>query len=199
MISIQVNVTDGASPALAAMISALTGPQATQLNEAGGLAARNAATKYHRDLEARDGWRGRRYLGQNSRSGSFGAAVSQRWTMLDANATGATISNDAPFYRHKVSGGTIKPKRAKFLTIPLIPEARGVLASDYQQNSGKKLFRPKGKNVLMESTGKGTVRAVYALVASITQGPWKGALPPADVIAEAYTAQYRATLLQKIK
>lgn len=217
MITINVNVTDHASPALAALLSSITGQQATLLNEAAGWAASEAAAKYHREFEAADRWRGTRYLGPSNGSGSFGAAVAQRWKLAEFSANGATISNDSPFYRHKVEGGTIRPKRGKALTIPLIPEARGILASDYQRNSGKDLFTIKGKNALFERIAtitagargrrgqagatpiRGTgIRAVYALVSSITQGPWPGAVPPSEAIAAAYTAQYRASLIAQL-
>jgi hypothetical protein len=199
MVTVQVNVSDNASPALAALISALTGPQAAKLSEQGGIGARDAAAKYHREFDKSNGWRGTRYLGAGKNDGSnFGSDVARAWALESFTSGGAVITNDAPFYRHKVTGGTLTPKRAKFLTIPLIPEAKGIRAAVYQQNSGNRLFRPKGKNVLMESTGNGGIRAVYALVKSITQGPWPNALPPLEDIAAAYTDQYRKQLLKKI-
>lgn len=199
MITVQVNITDNASPALAALISSLTGPQSVELSEQGGIAARNAATKYHREFDQGNGWRGNRYLGSSRPGGgSFGSDVARAWALASFTSDGAVISNAAPFYRHKVEGGTLVPKRGEFLTIPLIPEASGIRASVYQENSGKRLFRPRGKNVLMESTGSGTVRAVYALVRSITQAPWPNALPPSEAIAAAYTNQYRTSLLERL-
>ena len=199
MIQVKVNVTDGASPALRSIIAALTGPQAAELSEQGGIAARDVAIKYHREFDQNGGWKGKHYLGPAANEGSsFGADVALGWSLESFTSGGAVINNDAPFYRHKVTGGTIVPKRAKFLTIPLILEAKGIRAAVYQQNSGNRLFRPKGKNVLMESTGNGGIRAVYALVKSITQGPWPNALPPLEDIAAAYTDQYRKQLLKKI-
>lgn len=200
MITINVNVTDGASPALAAVISALTGSQAADLSEQGGIAARNAAIKYHREFDQSGGWRGKRYLGKGPNEGKdFGADVARGWALESFTSGGAVIANDASYYRHKVTGGTITPKRAKFLTIPLILEAKGLYASVYQQNTGKRLFRPKGKFVLMEKTGDGKARAVYALVASLTQGPWPNALPPEEVLAGAFTDQYREGLIEIIE
>jgi len=200
MIEIKVNVTDNASPALAALISALTGPQAADLNEQGGIAARNAAVTYHREFDQSGGWRGTRYLGPGPNEGSrFGADVARGWALESFTSGGAVIANDATYYRHKVAGGTITPKRAKFLTIPLIQEARGLYASVYQQNTGRRLFRPKGKFVLMEKTDDGKARSVYALVASITQGPWPNALPPEPLLAGAFTDQNRQGLIEIIE
>jgi hypothetical protein len=63
MISLSVNFTGGASPALRQVIGALTGAQSSALNESGGRAAVNAAAKYHREFDKSAGWRGPRYLG----------------------------------------------------------------------------------------------------------------------------------------
>jgi len=41
---------------------------------------------------------------------------------------------------------TIKPKRWDFLTIPLVPEAKGLYAAAYVRKTGKKLFRPRRSN-----------------------------------------------------
>ena len=150
MITIKVNIADGASEALAAVISALTVPQAAELSEQGGVAARNAAVKYHREFDQSGGWRGKRYLGPGPNDGSsFGADVARGWALESFTSGGAVIANDATYYKFKVTGGTITPKRAKFLTIPLIQEAKGLYTSVYQQNTGKRLFRPTGKFVLL--------------------------------------------------
>lgn len=216
MIAISVNLADGgASAALASVISSLTGPQALELSEQAGIGARNAAIKYHREFDQAGGWKGKRYLGNiNSDGTSFGSLVASGWLLQSFSATGATISNDAPFYAHKVEGGTIRPIKAKSLTIPMIPEAKGIRASVYSQNTGNKLFTIKGGKALFEridslTTGSrgrrnqpGTsqiktsgIRAVYALVSSITQGPWSGAVPPEDVIGGAYVETYRDGLI----
>ena len=192
MITIEVNIADGAGPALQKLIAALTGPQAAELSEQGGIAARNAAMKYHREFDQSGGWRGKRYLGKGPNEGKdFGADVARGWALESFTSGGAVIANDATYYRHKVTGGTITPKRAQFLTIPLIQEAKGMKAFVYQATTGKRLFRPKGKFVLMEKTDDGKARSVYALVKSITQGPWPNAVPPLDLIASSYTDQYR--------
>jgi hypothetical protein len=196
MISIKVNIQNEVSKELAEFISTLTGRQSSGLNEQGGISARNAAIEYHRQFDQSGGWRGKRYLGKGANEGSsFGADVARGWALESHTSSGAVISNDASYYAFKVTGGTITPKRAKFLTIPLIAEARGVRASVYSQNSGNRLFRPKGKFVLMEKTGKGTARSVYALVSSITMGPWPESVPPDEVIAGAYIETYREGLL----
>ena len=198
MIAIKVSIDDGASKAITALISSLTGARAAQISEVAGAAARDSAIKYHRGFEAANRWRGTKYLGPGPGGSSFGSEVADGWFLSSHTAGGAVIENGARYYHHKVHGGTIKPKRGKFLTIPLVQEAKGRTVATYQRDTGHKLFRPRGKDVLMEATGKGTVRSVYALVTSVTQGPWKGALPPEDLIASAYTDQYREELIEII-
>ena len=199
MIEIKVNVTDGASPMLLKVIAGLTGSQAAELSEQGGRSAVNAATKYHREFDKSGGWRGRRYLGKGpNEGGSFGAEVASGWSLASYTAGGAVIANDATYYAFKVRGGTIVPKRAKALTIPLIQEAKGLRASVYEQNTGHRLFLSKSKNALLERTEDGKVRSVYALVKSVTMGPWPNALPPEELIASAFVDQYRESLAELI-
>ncbi len=200
MITIKVNVSDSASPMLREIIAALTGPQAAELNEQGGRAAVIAAIAYHREFDQAGGWKGPRYLGPGPNDGSsFGADVARGWYFQSADSGGAIIANNADHFAFKVTGGTITPKRAKFLTIPLIQEAKGLYASVYQQNTGNRLFKSKSGKALMESTGKGTIRAVYALVTSVTMGPWPNAVPPEDDIATAFVDQYLDSLNDKLK
>lgn len=201
------------------IIGALTGPQATELNEQGGRAAVNAAIAYHREFDQAGGWKGPRYLGPGPNGGGdFGADVARGWFFQSADGSGATISNNADHYAFKVTGGTITPKRAKALTIPLIREAKGLYASVYQQNTGHRLFTIKGKNALFERTEGFTtgargrrgragatsirtsgIRAVYALVASVTMGPWPGAVPDDDLLATAFVEQWREGLADIIE
>lgn len=207
MIQIRVRIDDEASDAVRAIVSALDGDDRKELNEQGARAAVNAAAKYHRAFDQTGGWRGKRYLGPGPNEGtSFGAMVSRGWSTDSVSADGAIIANDADHFKFKVTGGTIVPKRAKALTIPLIPQAKGLRASVYSQNTGRKLFVVRGKNALFERLGVTTtgsrgrrgqagattirgsqIRAVYALMKSVTQRPWAGALPPDDLLADAYT------------
>lgn len=219
MIQITANITDSVSPMLRDIIAALSGPQSAELNEQGGRAAVIEAVKYHREFDQAGGWKGTRYLGPSQGEGSpFGADVAAGWFFRGADSDGATIANHATYYAFKVTGGTITPKRAKALTIPLIPEAKGLYASVYQQNTGKKLFTIKGKNALFERTDQvvtgargrrgragatpikqSGIRAIYALVKSVTMGPWPGAVPDDDVIASAFVRQYLYSLNEKLK
>ena len=197
MIGIKVQVSDGASPLLRQVIGSLTGAEAAELNEIGGRAAAQAAAAYHRAYDQGGGWR--RGGGSWSR---FGGDVTAGWHFRTADGAGAMIANDADHYGHKVRGGTIRAKRVRFLTIPMVPEAKGLRVETYIQNTGRKLFRIRGKKALFEQTeagGKRGVRAVYALVQQVTQGPWLGALPPEEELSQAFSKAWRDELADRIE
>ena len=59
-------------------------------------------------------------------------------------------------------GATIRPKRAKMLTIPLKPEVREKRARDIPG-----IFRPKGTNVLARKKGRGQIEALFYLTRKV--------------------------------
>lgn len=219
MISLKVTLDNHLEEELALLLSLLSGPEAETLNERGGSAARDAAVAYHEDFDKGNGWRGKRYLGPSQgEGGNFGSKVADGWSLESVTSGGAVIANDADHYAFKVRGGTITPKRAKALTIPIVPEAKGVRVANYQQNTGRRLFQVRGKQALFEridsftsgargrrgQAGASTIRtsgirAVYLLLKSVTMGPWSGAVPPESILANAYTDAYREGLEEMIK
>ena len=216
---INVNVeSDEVVRALSAIRSALDGPQSESLTRAGGEAARDTAGRYHATFDAEGGWKGRRYLGPGQRAGEFGSRVARGWMMGEVTKDSATLFNNAEHFAFKVTGGTITPKRAKALTIPLIAEARGLYARDYVRITGRKLFLSKSKNALLErietietgSRGRrgqagasnirsSPVRAVYALMKSVTQRPWPNAMPPEDELSNSFVNSYKDALIRMIE
>jgi hypothetical protein len=60
-------------------------------------------------------------------------------------------------------GLTIKPKKAKALTIPVNPKAHGKRASDFPD-----LFKPYGTNVLAIPKGRGDFEVLFVLMKSVT-------------------------------
>lgn len=193
MITIQVNVKDGASESLARLIDALEDP--TDLNAVGGRAANNAAIEYHGGFNDSHGWRGNNYLGSGAnKTGDFGQNIALGWHFESSDKDGAVISNNADYYAFKVRGGTIKAKRVSHLTIPMVAEAVGRRVADYRSYTGNRLFQITGKKALFESVEGGGVRAVYALVKEVTQKPWPGALPDDETIGEAFVEGWRNAL-----
>ena len=148
-------------------------------------------------------------------STGFWAGVRAGTIVGEVTDSGATVRVGVDtFFRIHFLGGTIKPTRRKFLTIPLIPAARGMTAASYERESGRKLFRPAGRRVLMERLKDGTgddqsagqasmrtkggykvfnlgaakVRAVFALATEATVKKDPRALPPGKDLAEALQA-----------
>jgi ribosomal protein S10 len=219
MIKMQVKLSGTGSRILAALGGVLSQEQLSSLNAVGGRAAANDAREYHRDFDRVGGWRGSKYLGPGVENGTpFGSAVAQAWGFSASDEAGATIANDAKYLGFKVTGGTIRPKRAKALTIPLIPEAKGRRAADYQIDFRTRLFRIRGKSALFERIGGSTVgsrgrrgragsasiqttsiRPVYALAKSVTLKPWPGALPPQDRLTKAFAAAWEQEVKRRMK
>lgn len=88
---------------------------------------------------------------------NFWKQVSDATVMTSADEHGAVVSIAERRFRIHLFGGTIRPTNGrKFLTIPLVREARGKRVSEYEARTGRKLFRPGFKNVLLERSAAGT-------------------------------------------
>ena len=119
--------------------------------------------------------------------------VERNWTVSSATTTSATLSNiNTDGFSHKITGGTISAKRAKFLTIPIVPEAHGLSAKTYSKTI-KPLFRVK--NLLVQEEKDGKIKPIFVLKKSVTQKAWKGALPPEKTYLDAYAAGVLETLI----
>lgn len=87
--------------------------------------------------------------------------ISQESVLVSSNQVGANI---------KQYGGVITPKRAKALTIPVAPEARGKTA--FELNTPlRPLFRPKGTNFLARQEPDGSLKVLFILTKKSTQKP----------------------------
>lgn len=107
------------------------------------------------------------------------------WNLSQPNSNKVVFSNQTIGLAHKVTGGTIRAKRKKNLTIPLDPRAHAKTAKEYS-NRVNPLFRVK--NVLAE-VDEGTpngIKPIYALVKSVTHKPWPNALPPEESYVNAF-------------
>ena len=115
------------------------------------------------------------------------SGIARKWFLSSSDASGAVISNpdEDGSLRHKITGGTITAKNARALTSPLIPEAHGRRAVDYQSEIAR-LFTIPNKSALFEAVEGGGVRAVYALCKSVKHAPWPDAIPSSDELINAY-------------
>jgi hypothetical protein len=112
--------------------------------------------------------------------------ISKSWSIIGASGNGATLRSKGVIgFSHKVTGGTIRARRAKFLTIPIIPEAHGLTAKTYSRTIAP-LFAVKGVLAQADPNSASGIKPVFALKRSITQKPWPGALPPEKLYTEAF-------------
>jgi hypothetical protein len=167
------------------------------------------------------------FLNRNKEPNKMGAPKTNFWTrvrdgsqlyrkteLTSVTDTEAVVTIADTRFRIHLFGGTIKPTGGrKFLTIPLVKEARARRVMDYEKQTGRKLFRLPGTGVLVERTDKGAdrflannstgvirgktgfrkigigggskLRAVYALKTSVTIRKDPRALPPTPVLLDA--------------
>ena len=153
--------------------------QMVEVNRVAGTSSIAALRTYHHEFDKKGEWMNPSLPthGPGRVSSRFGESITGGWGINEARAEGVLIVNGMGLLAHKITGGVITPTKAKALTIPLIPEAHGVLARNYPA----KLFRNPKETVLMETLENGEARPVYALRKSVTQKPIPGAMPPEDV------------------
>jgi hypothetical protein len=154
------------------------------LNQAGRDTA-DWLRRYH--TRFRQKWQGPRYM-VGPRSNLFWQQVVAGWQGPVVSGKKVTITNTFGLLKWKTTGGTITPKRARMLTIPLVPDAKGLTVAEYEAEEGTPLFR--AGNALCRRIGK-RLEAIYALKGSVTQAPWPDAMPPDDEIKKVFTDSVR--------
>lgn len=163
----------------------LTKPSTRKLAiEAGGLAALYAVKNYY---STRGGalWENSALPthGEGREKTQWWRQVEGGWQVKSSTTTGVTMSNKTVGLAHKITGGTITPKRRKFLTIPLIPQAHGKTAKEFSRKVSP-LFIVKGTLAMRGEDGQ--VIPVFALKKSVTHKPWQNALPQEETYLKAF-------------
>lgn len=113
-------------------------------------------------------------------------AASVQNPKVNSDASAVIVSINHPAFAQKVKGGTIRPKRAKMLTIPASEEAYGRTASTFEAETGLRLiFIRTGGNdanpfsaAVLATRRSGGLQVEYVLKASVTQKPDPTAMPP---------------------
>ena len=179
-IELDITIDDKATESINALMAALSPENRADMMQVAGQASLVSMQEYYGDFNTKGGWLNKSLPthGAGRKSTGFGNTITEGWNVSGADASGFTLNNGAPWLSHKISGGTIRPKSGKYLTIPLVPEAHGVRARDYP---GKTFFAGRA---IMEKMPSGESRPVYALMTSVTQKQTKGALAPEDVYLE---------------
>lgn len=160
---------------------------------AGAMDATEVVKKYYRD-GASAMWSGTGPTqGAGRKKTQWWRGVANNWNVSKANSQGATLTNaNTVGFSHKITGGTITAKRAKFLTIPVDPRAHGLTAKTFSKTIAP-LFRVK--NILAISEEEGKIKPIFVLKKSITQRPWANALPPESSYVDAFAAGVLDTLI----
>lgn len=114
------------------------------------------------------------------------------WIVTKATSTGAVLENSHIGLSHKITGGVIRAKRKKFLTIPIHPQAHGLTAKQFSRSISP-LFRVKNA-LMMAGENDGKPVPVFALKKSVNQSPWPNALPPED----SYTTAFMTGVLDEL-
>lgn len=149
---------------------------------------------------------------QRTRPNKLGGKRTNFWNQLaqsvnvpSLTATSAVISISDPRASHKHTGGVIRAKRAKMLTLPVAPEAHGRRASVLEGELGIKLFllrRDTGAPLLVgHIAGEQGLKVYYALKQSVDQppDPPEGILPPEADIKSAALGAAQSALKRQLK
>jgi hypothetical protein len=181
MLTFTIESRDTASPAVEALIK--TAPtQLDSLLKTVGRSATNQLKDHYRGVNARYEGKGRGYLGGQTpeRRVQFWAKVAQSVSNPKPNGPGKVIVTIGhPAIRHKLEGGTIRPKKAKALTIPVHPEAYGRRARVLKRKKSLKLFVLRGQSgvAMLASKSRGELEIFYLLKKSVTHKPDPQAFP----------------------
>ena len=119
------------------------------------------------------------------------------WSMKQTNTFSASFTNGTIGLAHKVTGGTIRAKRKKFLTIPIDPRAHGLTAKTFARTIAP-LFVARGMLMFVDEQ-TADVKAAYALKKSITQRPWPGALPSEASYLDAFLDEALDSLINSFE
>jgi len=96
---------------------------------------------------------------------------------------GVSIVIGHPVISGKIYGAIVTPQEKEALSIPIHALAHGRRPSVFEEENNTKLFRPKGKRILMAEIG-GEVVPIYALAKRVNLAPDPEALPDKDAFVE---------------
>lgn len=205
-LTIQVE-TRAVTDALAEMGRTLSRPRT--MMEAAGKEVVQALKAHFRERQGegnRKGWPSRRFW--------FGVknSVANATAVDEVTDTSAIVAIASPAFAHKIKGGTVRPKEAKAIAIPLRAEAyrMGGQGSIREHSKGRDLFLLKTRRGAWlvrqksKSRGRGKIRTTtlefwFKLVGAVTHKPDPRALPEAREIAAAALrgAEKAVTLLTR--
>lgn len=166
---------------------------------------REVANRLKKHFLGKDRTEPNQLAGYGSKREHFWRQVSMSVQSPVINESGGTVrvSINHPVIAQKVFGGTIRAKRSRYLTIPVVPEAYGRAASVFERETGMELhfIRMRGMALLVtKGEGKaGIGRVQYVLKTQVTQRPDPTALPPQAEMESAILARAEAMVARETK
>ena len=170
--------SDTIRPDLQKKIKALSRPRSVY--EAGAKAVQKGISAHLKKLQASGnemGWPSQGFFAGSKNSVEKNVGISK---LTDQ---GAIITIADPRFVHRITGGTVRPKRRKFLAIPLTAAAYALAGQGSIRTSapGLKVF---GKRKLYLAVEKGDrIELWFALVKSVTHRPHPEDAPDEAVLA----------------
>ncbi len=183
MLSPQVQIRDLATPRIKSILAALSPAQRKSMMQRLGKELERQLKAHFLKREGEGNKRG------FPRSHFWAREVRDKTALREVTADRAVVGIDSAPFRHKLTGGTIKPGPGRrLLAIPTRAEAYGVLP---RAGTIPGLFFKKmagGKMYLAARDGQ-ALRVYWRLVPSVTQPPDPRALPPIEQLQAALEAR----------
>jgi hypothetical protein len=178
---------DTITPELSRIMREVKRPRS--LYAAGAKAVQKGIVAHLQDLQSRGnakGWPEKKFFSGGPDS------VRKRVGISALSDAGAVVTIADPRFVHRIEGGTVTPKRAKSLAIPLTAEAYAA--------SGKGTLREAMPGLVLIKTSKGAflamptdnrgkgrdqLRIMFKLVPSVTHRPHPDEMPDTEKLSEA--------------
>lgn len=193
---------DTVTPELARILQQVKRPQA--LMQAGAKAMQVGISQHLRTLQARgnlQGWPEQKFFAGKSTSVERNVGISE------ITNTRAVVTIADPRFVHRIEGGTVTPKRRKFLTIPLSALAYALSGKGSLRQSApdlRMIFTRKGAWLVKERPSGSAGNRFdfwFKLVKSVTHKPHPDEMPSTARLAALAEAAMRkaAWLLFKVR
>ena len=196
-LTVNVGITGAQEAKLAAIRLASPAKRREAVND-GGIAALNVIKRYY-GSKGRFPWMNTSLPthGPGRVASQWWRSTETAWTMRQPNSSSVSFVNGTIGLAHKITGGTIRAKRRKFLTIPVTPKAHGLTARTFAKTIAP-LFQAKGMLLYVDEQ-TADVKAAYALKREVTHDPWPGALPPESSYLDAFAAEALDSLIRSFE
>lgn len=178
-IEVRIDHTGSARDTVAAVHDIVSGPRGRSLMAVLGKTHERTLQDHFAGLEQQPnkrGWQKQHFWAQIRRATSF----------VSASQRAATVAVSDPRLATHIHGATIRPRRSKYLAIPMRPEAYGIRPSS-GLIADLFVIRSRKNKLYLARTEGNALRAYYRLLRSVTIPAKPDALPPEPVSIAAIT------------